>query len=183
MQLNKEDLTFKSNQKIIITKRTLSFGNDVYQFRNITGFSDGELQLKAVIPWSIVLLALIIGPLLLAMNMRLGVLPMGGTYTLYGTTEIGWIVIICAIIATLINFSQGRKYGLVLSLNSGDKHLFVTSDRKNLAHAVTQLYQFMESEQDGIYVVNVTDNSITVKGNMTGVAAAGTADTNIKSEV
>ncbi len=37
------NVAYQRGQELKITKRTVSFRNNVYQFKNITGFSAGEL--------------------------------------------------------------------------------------------------------------------------------------------
>jgi hypothetical protein len=81
----------------------------------------------------------------------------------------------------MINLIQETRYGLILTLNSGDKHLFITTDWGSVTKVVNQLNTFIESKQDGVYMVSITNNSVKVKGNMTGVAAVGTGNTTISS--
>jgi hypothetical protein len=54
---------------------------------------------------------------------------------------------------------------------------------ENMSKVVSQLYDFIESKKDGVYLLTINDNSIKIEGNMTGVAASGTGDSTISSNV
>jgi hypothetical protein len=165
---NGTSITLKKNEAIQITKKTVSFGQDVYQFRNIVGFSEGEIELGNIIPIPLILSGFLFG-LFLANFM---------TDRTYGVA-----IAVISILGMIINIAQSRKYGLLLTLNSGDKHLFVTTDGRGLARVVGKLREFMETDSDGKYVVTVNDNSITVHGSLTGVAASGNKETNISTDI
>ena len=163
------NITFEENKEIRITKRTVSFGSDVYQFRNIVGFSEGTVKMGNLIPYSVIVLVFVIGLVLSNISRS--------------SQGIGILLILFSIGGIVINVMQQKKYGLLLTLNSGDKHLFITSDSINLKEVVTQLYNFMEADQEGMYVVTVNDNSIRINGNLTGVASAGNQQTNISANI
>lgn len=102
-------------------------------------------------------------------------------YVPYGTKHIGLFIVFLSLLGIMINFIQETMYGLILTLNSGDKHLFITTDWGSVTKVVSQLNTFIESKQDGVYMVSITSNSVKVKGSMTGVVAAGTENTTISS--
>lgn len=178
---NKDIIICKDNQQIRITKRTVSFENHVYQFRNIVGFSDWKIPTRAIIPWTIIFICIISFAVLDYINIPLGILPFSKIR--YTTQTIGVLCLIIAIFGTLINRMISSKYGLSLILNSGHEHRFVTSDSNNLKKVIKQLHMFMETDQDGEYVVNVNNNSINIQGNLTGVAAAGNQECKISSDI
>jgi hypothetical protein len=153
---NGSSITLSQNEKIEITRKTISFGRDVYQSHNVVGFSDGEVDLGKIIPMWIVLTGFLVGFVVGKFEPWVGIL-------------IGWL----SFVALIINIAQKKKYGFLLTLTSGDKHLFITSDSRGLAEVVDQIRRFMESDENTSYTVAVNNNSITVHGNFTGVAASG----------
>ena len=48
-----QNITLENNKVITLTKRTIRFSKNVYQTHNITGFSEGEVDM-GTIPWSII---------------------------------------------------------------------------------------------------------------------------------
>ena len=181
MTLNDDGrVLYQTGKEIRITKRTVSFGSNVYQFKNITGFSDGKIKRRLLIPCWWLVVGFIIGFICINSNVHVGYFHFGKQYVLYGTKEIGICIIVLAILGMIIDFTQEKKYGLILTLNSGDRHLFVTSDQDRMFGVIRQLHAFMESDQDGAYVVTINDNSIKIE-NMTGVVASRTKNTTISS--
>lgn len=90
--------------------------------------------------------------------------------------------ILTAFFLWIAALSRKKKYGLILTLNSGDRHMFVTSDHKTLSEVIQQLYTFMESDKDGTYLYTINNNSIKIHGDMTGgVAATGNKSSTINS--
>lgn len=166
-QNDTSDVAYQRGQELKITKRTVSFGNNVYQFKNITGFSEGKIEKTLPIPWGFILIGFIFSLIII-----------GSVSAAFGI----FTLVVCAICIG-INLSQNDEYGLILTLNSGGKHMFVTSDHKRLSEVVQKLYQFMESDQDSMSPITINDNSIQIQGNMTGVAASGTGNSTISSNV
>jgi hypothetical protein len=164
---NGSSITLSQNEEIKITRKTISFGRDVYQFHNVVGFSDGEVDLGKIIPMPIVLIGFLMGWIIANLSSR----------------DAGMLVLTLSFIALMVNIYQEKKYGLLLTLTSGDKHLFITSDSKGLAKVVDQIRSFMESDEDSSYTVAVNNNSITVHGNFAGVAASGNNASRISNNV
>ncbi len=162
------NVAYQRGQELKITKRTVSFRNNVYQFKNITGFSESEIQKEISVPWGYIFIGFIISIISI------------GPARATGFGIFGFIV---CIICIFINISKKDEYGLVLTLNSGDKHMFITRDYAKLSEVIQQLYIFMESDQDDTYVYTINDNSIQIQGDVTGVVASRTKDTTISSNV
>jgi hypothetical protein len=138
---------------ILITKRTVRFTRNVYQTHNIAGFSEGEVDI-GTIPWIIIIIVLLIGLTVSAFN--------GG---------LGWFLNLLAIAGAVWNFAKPKHYGLLLTLNSGDRKLFTTTDKPGLKKVVSVIYDFIETEKDATYEISVTNNSVTgnfVQGNVGG---------------
>jgi hypothetical protein len=165
---NGSSITLSQNEEIKITRRTISFGRDVYQFHHVVGFSDGEVDLGEIIPMSVILIGFLVGFIVASLSF----------FREYGIT-----ILVLSSVGLAVNLYQGRRYGLLLTLTSGDKHLFITADSRGLAEVVGQIRSFMESGDNSSYTVAVNNNSITVHGNFTGVAASGNNASTISSNV
>ena len=178
------DVNFNQNNDIRITKRTVSFSSHVYQLCNITGFSSGVVKTKPMIPWNMVGYGIIISIALFIMNTTLYSNFSHGKFTSITTVHVSYIMMLILSILIIVNIFRAKKYGLLVTLNSGNHHLFVTSAYSYVGDIVDTIYEFIESGQDGAYIVHVTDNSITIQGNATGVVASAVGDdTSIVSEV
>jgi hypothetical protein len=165
---NGSSITLSQNEEIKITRKTISFGQDVYQFHNVVGFSDGEVDLGKIIPMSIILIGFLVGFIV-------------ASFPLF--REYGITILVLSSVGLVVNLYQEKRYGLLLTLTSGDKHLFITNDSRGLAEVVGQIRSFMESDDNSSYTVAVSNNSITVHGNFTGVAASGNNASTISSNV
>lgn len=140
------------NATIEITKNTVKFGSDVYQFRNVTGFGVCPVRTFKV-PVPLIGLFFIVGLFL---------------FVFYtddrGEKSAGFAMIFVTFLAFLYNTFWPLTYGLKLYLNSGSPlPIFVTSDMRGLKGVVSVLYDFMESNEEGRYVVYSNDNSIKVE--------------------
>jgi hypothetical protein len=108
--LQGDDRTSIAKAEVLyITKKTVRFGDDVYQFRNVTGFGIDEVKTKKI-PWLFIFVLFVLG-------------------FIVGNFAQGWgvILIMISIAAFLYNIAQPKMYGLKLYLNSGDGKIFITS--------------------------------------------------------
>jgi Family of unknown function (DUF6232) len=137
---------------IEFSKRTVRFGDSIYQLRNVTGFEVGEIP-KQKLQILLVLGLIVGGVLLLAVGIGLVLLGIAA-----------WILI--------SHFGQTQKYGFILELNSGGTTSFVSSDRKFLGEIVSALYRLMEGDIDGL-TVNWNDKSVNVYGAVQGIISTG----------
>ena len=152
-------ITLEKNKKIItITKKTVRFASNVYQTKNIAGFSEGEVDIRSI-PWVYVIAVVIVGLILHSFNGEVGVL-----LTLAGISGGVW------------NFAKPKHYGLLLTLNSGDKTLFTTTDKPGLKKVISLLYDFVESEKDETFQISI--NNSEVKGNFIQGNVGGSAHFN-----
>ncbi|MCP2731632.1 DUF6232 family protein [Limnofasciculus baicalensis] len=142
-----------------VTKKSVKFGDNVYQFRNVTGFGIGEVKSEGI-------------PILFI----LGLFLFGGILATTNNLLVGVIVISIAIGCTIWNIIRPKLYGLTLYLNSGDSRIFITSDTNWLNRAVSKLYDFIENAQEGSYL------SITVGGNIEGNIIGGDVGGNVSSK-
>ena len=69
------------------------------------------------------------------------------------------------------NFAKPKHYGLLLTLNSGDKKLFITSDVEGLKRVIEVIYEFIESQKEAIYQMSI--NNSKVSGNFIQGSAGG----------
>ncbi|MEG4996219.1 hypothetical protein [Microcoleus sp. B4-D4] len=157
--------------QIYITKNTVKFGSEIYQFRNVTGFGISPVKTeKFPIQW---ILGLFVIGLVVASYFNKPELRAGGI-----------IMAIVAIIQLILNTFMPEKYGLKLYLNSGSPlPIFVTTDMKGLEKVVYVLYNFMESNAEGSYVVYSSDRSIRIEGSVGGSVTAGDIGGSSSSQV
>lgn len=137
-----QSITLERNKVITITKKTVRFSHNVYQTHNITGFSEGEVDI-GTIPWGIIIVLSIVASIVSMGNSGLGLVLSSAT--------IGGVV---------WNLTKPKHYGLLLTLNSGDKKLFTTSDKVNLKVAIGAIYEFIEKEKDATYQVSINNSQV-----------------------
>ena len=162
-----KDTNIERNAVIYITDRTVRFGNDVYQFRNVAGFGLAEVKNNNIIPTKVIIGGFVLGFLL-------GIIGQGIW---------GLLILLLAIGAIVINYKNPKRYGLKLYVNSGGGTIFVTTDLEGVKRVVAKLYDFMENSLDGTFVVNVDDRSISVQGSVGGSVMAGDVGGNVSSHV
>ncbi|MDB9526541.1 DUF6232 family protein [Oscillatoria sp. CS-180] len=140
-----QDITLEKNKVITVTKRTVRFSRNVYQTHNIAGFGEGEVDI-GTISWGLIIVAFIFGLILNSFNI-----------------EVGWLLVLAGIAGGVWNFFKPKHYGFLLTLNSGDKKLFVTTDQAGLKQVISVVYEFIETEKDATYQISI--NNSQVKGN------------------
>jgi uncharacterized membrane protein len=146
-------ITLERNKVITITKRTVRFSKNVYQTCNITGLSEGEVDV-GTIPWIIIIGAF-------------GLSPIVG----FSSGAVGSLFVLAAISGVVWNFVKPKHYGLLLTLNSGDKKLFVTTDTVNLQRVIEEIANFIESDKGEVYQISINNSQIQgnfVQGNVGG---------------
>ena len=155
------------NATIEITNRTVRFGSDVYQFRNVTGFGLAPVKNENLWPIQFILAVFVIG--LFCANIP--------EWRFWGI-----IFVLVAIGGFYANTSQPKKYGLKLYLNSGSPSpVFITSDMPGLENVVSVLYKFMESNEEGTYIIHAQDRSIRIEGNFEGNFIGGDASGSVSN--
>jgi hypothetical protein len=140
-----QSITLERDKVITLTKRTLRFSKNVYQTHNIAGFSEGDVDI-GTIPWVMIIVGLIIGLIFTSFN-----------------NAIGWLLILGAIGGAVWNFVKPKYYGFLVTLNSGDKKLFITTDKEGIQKVISVIYDLIEAEQEATYQISVTNSQI--KGN------------------
>ncbi len=137
-----QSITLERNKVITITKRTVRFSRNVYQTHNIAEFGEGEVDI-GTIPWLIIIAVLIVALIVGVFNSGIGVL-----------LSVIWIG--CAI----WNFIKPKHYGFLITLNSGDKKLFTTTDKENLKRVIDVIYGLIETEKEKTYQITVKDSNV-----------------------
>ncbi|MEG4458242.1 hypothetical protein [Microcoleus sp. N9_A1] len=156
---------------IEITKNTVQFDSDVYQFRNVTGFGVCPVP-TAKVPSSWIWFSFIFG-ILINTNF-----PQNSDNRTGGMLMIGF-----AILSWAFNKLWPPKYGLKLYLNSGSPlPIFITRDVPGLKNVVSILYNFMESHEEGRYIVYSTDRSIKIEGSVRGNFIGGDATGDVSNK-
>lgn len=156
-----QNITLERNKVITITKKTVRFSHNVYPTHNITGFSEGEVEI-GTIPWGIIVALLLMGSIAGLAN-----------------SGIGLALSLAAIGGAIWNFTKPKHYGLLLTLNSGDKKLFTTTDKPNLKLAIGAIYEFIEKEKDAIYQISINNGQVKgnwIQGDVGGNALFGSDD-------
>jgi hypothetical protein len=143
---------------IYITNKTVRFGDDVYQFRNVTGFGIGKVKSKTI-PFLFILILFCLGVFILKNSSDFS----------------GQLCLYISIAALLFNILRPRLYGLKLYLNSGDAQIFVTSKTLWLENCVAKLYDFMEKAEEGSFM------TIKIGGHMTGNIVQGSTTRDIST--
>lgn len=148
-----QSITLEWNQSITITKRTVRFSRNVYQTHKIAGFGEGKVDI-GTIPWMIIIIVFLVALILAAFNNGVGLL-----FILAGIGGGAW------------NFIKPKHYGFLLTLNSGDKKLFVTTDQEGLKRVIEVIYDLIETEEEATYQIFV--NNSKVNGNFIQGYAGG----------
>ena len=145
-------ITLERNKVITLTKRTVRFSRNVYQTHNIAEFGEGEVDI-GTIPWLIIIPALFLALILITTDEYSN----GVTTEL---TEVGLLLILTGIGGTAWNIFKPKHYGFLLTLNSGDKKLFITSDKAGLKEVIEEIYKLIEEEKEVTYQISVKNSKI-----------------------
>jgi hypothetical protein len=148
------------SQLITVTNRTVRFSNNVYQTKNITSFSEGNVEVLEL-PWTPVIIIALLGFMMASTDFR-NFKETGVAMMLFGMFGIMW------------NLVKPKHYGLLLSLNSGDKKLFISSDTKGLKNIISVIYDLIETDSEATYQVNITNSKI--NGNFIQGVNSGSID-------
>ncbi|MEO1428813.1 MAG: DUF6232 family protein [Cyanobacteria bacterium J06633_8] len=148
-----KNIVLERNKVITITNRTVRFGAEVYQTHNIAGFGEGEVRIPSV-PWIGVILMFLLSPLLVFLgassrNPLLGLL--------------GICLFLASFFCAASNIFESKHYGFVITLNSGDKRFFLTTDKSGLKRVTSTIYDILELDKEATYQVTVNNGDI--KGN------------------
>lgn len=150
---------------IYITDRIVKFGDDIYQFRNVTGFGIGGVKAKK--------------PPFLLVGFFLFLFIVGYYISIQFNNL--WGLLISGISGIVLQVQadnyQPKRYGLKLYLNSGDAQIFITSDTVWLKRSVRSLYDFMNNAEEGSYM------TIQIGGNITGNIIQGSKVRDVFSDV
>ena len=130
------------NKIITITNRTVRFGRTVYQTHNVSGFSEGEVDI-GTIPWMLLLL-----------------LTIAIYITRIFSAEISNVCGVLAIAGIIWNLGKPKHYGFLLTLNSGHQRLFITKDQDGLKKVISVIYNLIETEEEATYQISVTNSEI-----------------------
>jgi hypothetical protein len=152
---NTKGITLVRDQVITLTKKTVRFSKNVYQTHNITGFSEGEVDV-GTIPWWIIIVAFLFSSVNAMSN-----------------NWLGWYYFIPGMGGVIWNIYKPKHYGLLITLNSGDKTLFTTNKTENLKVIIGQVYDFIETEKEATYQISISNSK--VSGNFIQGGVGGNA--------
>lgn len=142
-----QGITLVKNKVITMTKRTIRFSHNVYLFHNLEGFSEEEVEI-ATIPFWIITTLFMIGVIISSYNLTSG-----------------WILTMFSISGMIWNFSKPKYYGLLLTLNSGNKFLFITSDKTGTKNVISVIYEFFETEKEEDLAIQISISNSTISIN------------------
>lgn len=152
--LNRDDhVDFEEAEQIVINRGCIKFGNSVYQFCNVTGFTIGEFE-KGDFPLKDFLIKLAAGVVLL---------PIG----------VGLIFLIWAYIIYRKHKKIKQVYGLAIQLNSGHKKVFASTEKGFLLDIINAMYKLMSTKTDSQIIVDMSNRQVNVSGNATGNIVTG----------
>ena len=121
---------------IVITPQTIQVGAHVYPTQNLCHFGPGWVPKYRIETWMIVLLVvgLLVIPLYLNFtgSQRLG-------------DVVGFLLLTAACTVILVKIFNPKRYGLTISLASGEHRFFPTTDEGGLAVAVDRVRATIES--------------------------------------
>lgn len=144
---------------ITVTKRTVRFGKTVYQTHNIAAFSEGEVESRKI-PWIIIIAAIFVGSIVIVSTLELG---LGEEFG-----KAGSILLLLSVVGILFNLVRLNHYGFMITLNSGDKHLFITKDTYGLKQIISVIYEFIETGKDVTYQISISNSQVSgnfIQGN------------------
>jgi Family of unknown function (DUF6232) len=150
-----QNINVEKNQIITVTKRTVRFSKNVYQTKNVASFSEGNVTVSGL-PWLLLIALIILGFAAVSFNW------------------IGWLLMLTGGAGVFWNLSKPKNYGLLLSLNSGEKSLFVSSDTEGLKKVISVIYDLVENETEATYQINISNAKIEgnfIAGSNTGSMA------------
>jgi uncharacterized protein YpmS len=58
------------------------------------------------------------------------------------------------------NVERPKHYGFLLTLNSGDKKLFTTTDKEGLKRVIEVIYDLIETENEATYQISVNNSKV-----------------------
>ncbi|MEG4625590.1 hypothetical protein Q5691_15050 [Microcoleus sp. w1-18aA5] len=164
-----QKITLEKNKALItVTKRTVRFSYNVYQTHNITSFSEGEVEIPGI-PWGIIGICFV-ASIIIGIGNGNHIIPIILSPALFFFSLFG----------TVRNIIRPKNYGFLLTLNSGDKTLFVTNDKKKLKEVIIGIYDFIENEKNNVhYEISIKNSEVKgnlIQGNVGGNALFGSDD-------
>lgn len=162
--------TMPKASTLVITRRTVKVGDHVYPLANICHFGPG-MRMKKLVPWRFLCVIAAIGLF----------------FTNFGSTRpIGTLLVVGTIALFTYDQVKGRKFGLMLMLNSGKELFFETTDSTGIAAVADNVYAMLE-RVDGETEpkqVTVNQNKITITDTtITGGFNTGTISGDMRTEM
>lgn len=119
---------------IYVSKKIIKFGDVVYQFCNVTGFKITEVNV-------------INPPGSTGRFFIYFLLAFFGAFLAFTNINFLGLFLLTIVVIVMLN-RELRKYGLEVSMNSGEKAVFTTNDLKGLKTVIAELSKFIESENE-----------------------------------
>lgn len=131
---------------IYVTKKIVKFRDVVYQFCNVTGFKITGVVVRNSSRTTEIFLFFCAG-LILAFT---------------SIASLGFLLMSAALITIVMQNIGIKKYGLEVSMNSGEQAVFTTDDIKGLKVVIAELSKFIESENETENcVIDINDGYVT----------------------
>jgi len=152
-----ENVRLESKGVITVTRKTVRFSRTVYQTHNISEISEGYVSI-GLVPWGLLVMVSITGLVIGILGLfiyqadqnSIGSLVMLVGYGLVALGSAGFVW----------NLVDPKYYGLLITLNSGDKRLFVTQDMKGLKQVILTIYEFIETDSGAVYQISIKNSQV-----------------------
>ncbi|MEM1392111.1 MAG: DUF6232 family protein [Cyanobacteria bacterium P01_H01_bin.150] len=144
-----KSIVLERNKVITVTTRTVRYGAEVYQTHNIAGFGEGEVAIGGI-PWIVLILMFLAS---LFCFMVASIEPQLGSFR--------FLLLIASLAGVIYNTQKPKHYGFLITLNSGDKKLFITTDKSGLKQITSTIYDILEKDKEATYQVVVKNSQIT----------------------
>jgi TM2 domain-containing membrane protein YozV len=153
-----QSISIEKNKVITITKRTVRFSYNVHQTHNIASFAEGEVEMGGI-PWGIIVACLILGLIMYAGG---GIISTSAGNSQQAEPFFLWAVYLylASIVGMAWNILKPKYYGLLLTLNSGDKTLFTTKNKESLKQVIGVIYEFIEAEKEATYQISISNSEV-----------------------
>lgn len=166
---NTNDVTISqtsSDRTLTIDKHAIRFGNHLYLTRNLCHFGPGKIPTFRI-PWILIGCSLV--PSMITL-MAAGIDHVNTSLWFFASI----LLATPASIGTWFNLTRSQKYGLLVSMSSGEKRLFPTSDSSGIEEALKITLQVLQTSYEDLSAkITVNNNRVAYQLENSGVINTG----------